>query len=71
MIGNYCRLYRLEKNKTLGEVGGVENIKNLSAFEHGRSSNINHFIRYINLSIILGDYENFIKGIKQGLNDEG
>lgn len=46
-IGEYCRFYRIVVLKlTLKEVAG-EDYKNLSNFEHGRSSNIKHMLKYV------------------------
>lgn len=48
LIGKYCRDYRLTVlNKTLQEVAGEDNIKTLSSFEHGRSKNLEHLLKYI------------------------
>lgn len=63
MIGEYCRNYRMNLNLTLNDVGGFEQVKNLSAFEHGRSSNIDHLVKYIKLSASLNDEANFIHGL--------
>ena len=47
-IGKYCRKFRItELEMTLKQVEGSENIKALSSFEHGRSSNMNHLIKYV------------------------
>lgn len=47
-IGSYCRNYRVNKLKmTLREVEGNEQIKTLSGFENGRSSNLDHLIKYV------------------------
>lgn len=47
-IGKYCRKFRItELELTLKEVEGSENIKALSSFEHGRSTNIKHLIKYV------------------------
>lgn len=51
------------KGKTLKEVEGGENIKALSAFEMGRSSNIAHFQKYVDLAISLGDFDAFVNGM--------
>ena len=48
LIGKYCRDYRLTVlNLTLQEVAGKDNIKTLSSFEHGRSKNLEHLLKYI------------------------
>lgn len=47
-IGKLCREYRMiHLQATLKDIEGDENIKSLSSFEHGRSSNINHFMKYV------------------------
>lgn len=49
LIGFHCRQYRIDKlNKTLEQVEGSDKIKTLSSFEHGKSSNIEHFFKYLN-----------------------
>ena len=47
-IGKLCREYRMiHLQATLKEIEGDENIKSLSSFEHGRSSNLDHFMKYV------------------------
>ena len=47
-IGKLCREYRMiHLQATLKEIEGSENIKSLSSFEHGRSTNINHLLKYV------------------------
>lgn len=47
-IGTLCREYRMiHLQATLKEIEGNENIKSLSSFEHGRSTNINHLLKYV------------------------
>ena len=47
-IGKYCRNYRLTVLElTLKEVEGNENVKTLSSFEHGRSTNLEHLLKYV------------------------
>ena len=52
-IAGYCRDYRINTLQmtlaTMCEMTDT-NIKTLSAFEHGRSKNIDHFIKYIEVS---------------------
>lgn len=50
-IGLVCREIRLEKNLTLKELSNKTgiNLKTLSAFEHGRSSNMNILMNYLDL----------------------
>lgn len=74
MIGKYCREYRKNKGVTLREVEGSDFIKSLSAFESGRSSNISHFFKYLELANNHGELHTFITGaihaMKQELNNE-
>lgn len=52
-ISSYCRDYRINTLKmtlsTMCEKTDT-NVGTLSAFEHGRSKNIEHFIKYIEVS---------------------
>lgn len=44
-----CRRYRLLVGATLADIAAESekaNVKNVSAFEHGRSTNINHVTNY-------------------------
>lgn len=63
MIGEYCRKYRIEKGATLIELTGGSQIKTLSAFEMGRSSNINHLKPYIELSLKYNEVDLFLSGL--------
>ena len=48
VIGKYCRKFRItELECSLKDIEGNENIKALSAFEHGKSSNINHLFYFL------------------------
>lgn len=67
-LGQYCREYRKSKKISLKQLGGVENIKNLSAFESGRSSNLRHFMRYGELAKINGELDVFVVGFWQAAN---
>lgn len=62
MIGEYCRNYRINKGVKLKDLTNGEQIKTLSAFEMGRSSNIAHLKPYIKLSLNNDDYLSFIDG---------
>lgn len=62
MYGEYCRKYRMEKGVTLKDIEGGDDIKALSAFEMGRSSNIGHLIKYVLYAKKIGDYEKFMRG---------
>lgn len=63
MIGDYCREYRIKKGVTLKELTGGKQVKTLSAFEMGRSSNIAHLIPYVDLSIKHGECDLFMDGL--------
>lgn len=63
MVGDYCRKYRIEKGATLIELTGGSQIKTLSAFEMGRSSNINHLKPYIELSLQYNEVDLFLSGL--------
>lgn len=67
MLGKYCKEYRNKHNATLKEIGGEESVKILSAFEHGRSSNIRHLVPYIRLAEKHGEKEKFLIGIWEAL----
>lgn len=67
MIGQYCKEYRNKHYATLKEIGGEENVKILSAFEHGRSSNIRHLVPYILLAEKHGEKEEFLSGLCEAL----
>ena len=69
MIENYCRIYRLRQKATLREIEGNDNVKALSAFEMGRSSNIAHFLKYVEYSKQQGDLDNFICGLVKHLGE--
>lgn len=63
MICDVCRAYRMGKGVTLRELSGDDGekgAKSLSAFENGRSSNIKHLDKYINLAKELDDLPNFM-----------
>ena len=68
MIGHYCREYRLKHGITLKLLAGESKVKTLSAFEMGRSSNIEHLKLYMKLSVIMNDSPNFINGLALELN---
>ncbi|MGC7986047.1 hypothetical protein ACP3XM_24705, partial [Salmonella enterica] len=69
MISDYCRKYRISKGATLIELTKGSQIKTLSAFEMGRSSNIKHLIPYIELSISLDDKDNFMDGLANSIRN--
>ena len=66
-IGSYCRGFRIDVLKmTLANMCEQTdtNVKTLSAFEHGRSKNIDHFINYIEVSN-QEQRKAFLKGFSQ------
>lgn len=73
-IGNYCRKFRInELELTLREVEGSENVKALSSFEHGRSSNIKHVLKYVRRCKDSEQQLQFLKGlinVMEGENNE-
>lgn len=70
-IGKYCRKFRItELELTLKEVEGGENIKALSSFEHGRSTNINHLLKYVKCCKDREQQLNFLLGIVDIMRDD-
>lgn len=49
-IGRTCRRYRLHIGYTLEDVAGGDSIKTLSGFEMGRSTNVKHFLKYLEIA---------------------
>lgn len=58
-LGQFCREYRLSIGTTLKDIEGSDDIKSLSAFEHGRSTNFNHYLKYWWYAAKVGDVDNF------------
>lgn len=74
MYGEYCRKYRMEKGATLKDIEGSDDIKALSAFEMGRSTNISHLLKYVMYANKNGDGANFMTGFAKvvwGMKDNG
>jgi len=69
LVNEYCREYRMRHKAKLREVSPNMNIKTLSAFEQGRSTNLGHLIAYTTFSKQIGDFDNFIDGLKEVLNN--
>lgn len=64
MVGDYCRAYRLRHRITLKSIAtDMRHLKALSAFEHNRSSNLNHIAVYARLARQLGDLDEFTNGL--------
>ena len=63
-IGKKCREYRLALGATLKEIEGNSAVGLLSAFEMGRSSNVIHFLKYMDFALEHGDIEQFIKVVR-------
>lgn len=66
-INEYCKRYRIAKGALLKEVSDGGNIKTLSAFEHGKSSNIKHLYLYIDFAISKGEEAEFINGLIEAI----
>lgn len=63
-IGKYCRYYRMHiLEMTLKEIEGSEDIKALSSFEHGRSTNIKHLLKYVKACKTHQQKINFLQGL--------
>lgn len=70
LIGKYCRKFRInELELTLKELEGDENIKALSAFEHGKSSNVNHLLKYVKKCINKDQQIKFLEGLIKTLEE--
>lgn len=63
MIGNYCKEFRKSTNSKLLDITIDTNVKAISAFESGRSSNIKHLERYFILAIKVNECERFVNGL--------
>lgn len=47
-VGEYCKQFRLnELNMTLKDIATDGNIKTISSFEHGKSTNMKHLFKYV------------------------
>ena len=65
-IGQYCRTYRITVlKKPLKEVAKGATDQTLSHFEHGRSTNIVHLVRYFNACDNVNQQIDFMKGITE------
>jgi len=64
MIGTYCRLYRISRGVKLRTIEGSTDVQLLSAFEMGRSSNVKHFMKYLNYAISIDDVDGFLEFIR-------
>lgn len=71
-IGKYCRKFRInELEMTLKEVEGSANVKTLSSFEHGRSSNLKHLLKYVKACKTKEQKLNFLQGLINIIEEEG
>ena len=69
-----CYMWRKFAGLTQANIYGEKKVKIVSAFENGRSTNMQHFERYYSLALVLGqkeDFEYFVQyvietGIKRG-----
>lgn len=70
-VGKYCRDFRIEVLKTtLEKVSNGTNIKTLSGFEHGRSNNLLHVLKYIETCEDRFTRNKFLKGLCEVLEGE-
>lgn len=70
-LGSFCRKYRMfHAEVPLREVAGDDQVKNLSGFEHGRSSNIELFVHYMRLADSRGEITMFFDGMKEAVLGE-
>lgn len=68
IIGAYCRSYRVNVLKlTLKDLEGNDNIKTLSSFENGRSTNMNHLLKYVNRCFTKTQKLSFLQGLIEAL----
>lgn len=71
-VGEYCKVYRaITLNITLKRMSELTdiNMKTISAFENGRSTNMEHFIQYSQLGND-NQREQFLKGFNNILGGE-
>lgn len=65
-LGSYCRKYRMfHAEVPLREVAGQEQVKNMSGFEHGRSSNVEFLVHYMRLADRRGELDMFLEGLSK------
>lgn len=73
-VGEYCREFRMQRLRLrLQDVEGSENVKTLSGFEHGRSTNIYHLFKYVRACKDRQQKMEFLEGILnvlEGGNDD-
>lgn len=63
-VGAYCRWYRMfVADVPLRMIAGEEQVKNVSGFEHGRSTNQKYLLEYIRLADKRGELELFMRGL--------
>lgn len=63
-VGSYCRHYRMfVAELTLKDVVGENYVKNLSAFEHGRSSNLIYLLEYMRIADERFELNEFVSGL--------
>ncbi len=67
MLYEICREYRKETGIKQHELG---NVKNISAFENGRSSNINYLQLYLELAKSRNELDMLLKRIKEGVKND-
>lgn len=67
-IGAYCREYRKQKHLVLHDFDC--NVKTVSAFENGRSSNMKLLTLYVNVALIHGEVSEFMNGLAMAMLDK-
>lgn len=66
MLHEICKDYRIGTGSKQHELGKV---KNISAFENGRSSNINYLKLYLELAKNRNELDELLERIKEGVNN--
>lgn len=70
-IGAVCKYHRNTRlGMTLKEIEGSHQIKTLSAFEHGSSTNIRHLIKYIQVDQTEEQRNEFIEDLVEVIINE-
>lgn len=65
-LGKYCRKYRMfHAEVPLREVAGEDQVSNVSAFEHGRSSNVEFLVHYMRLADRREELTMFLEGMSK------
>lgn len=68
-IGKYCREFRYNVGASLKDVAGEHLVKNVSGFEHGRSSHMKYLLYYSQLADRTGLLPLFILGLGEVMEE--